>query len=225
MRNCAKWRALFRELLHGCLAITILVKRRLKESKKAISQGNNSAVLASIYLSAKENQINLVNRHVKILNHPPSKDSLPWEAIKLSAESVLFWKEPTVSENQTVKKKNPNEIVFKVRVTHTGTSSGVILSERSVGTKKYEKEIKRGAFSHTQHLGLYVWPGGWPFLFSTDDSLQNHKPWPSSDIFNEAWLSTSLPVIIITRKKQYSCWQMCNPFGEVKSSQKLFGKL
>ena len=131
MRNCAKWRALFRELLHGCLAITILVKRRLKESKKAISQGNNSAVLASIYLSAKENQINKVNRHVKILNHPPSKDSLPWEAIKLSAESVLFWKELTVSENQMVKKKkNPNEIVFRVRVTHTGTSSGVILSER-----------------------------------------------------------------------------------------------
>ena len=41
-----------------------------------------------------------------------------------------------------VKKKNPNEIVFRVRVTHTGTSTGVILSERSAGTKKYEKEIK-----------------------------------------------------------------------------------
>ena len=129
MRDCAKWRALFREPFHGSLAITILVERRLKEFKKAISQGNNSAVLASIYLSAKENQINKVNRHVKILNHPPSKDSLPWEAIKLSAESVLFWKELTVSENQMVKKK-PNEIVFRVRVTHTGTSSGVILPER-----------------------------------------------------------------------------------------------
>ena len=68
---------MFRELFHGSLAITILVKQRLKEFKKAISQGKNSAVLASIYLSAKENQINLVNRYVKILNRPPSKDSLP----------------------------------------------------------------------------------------------------------------------------------------------------
>ena len=107
MKNCAKWKALFRELFHRCLTVTILVKQRQKEFKKAISQGNISGVLVSIYLSAKENQINLVNRHVKILNHPPSKDSVPCEAIKLSAEPELLWKELTfilVSENKKWKK-------------------------------------------------------------------------------------------------------------------------
>ena len=156
MRNCAKWRALFRDLLHGCLAITILVKRRLKESKKAISQGNNSAVLASIYLSAKENQINLVNRHVKILNHPPSKDSLPWEAIKLSAESVLFWNEPTVSENQMVKKKKTHmrlssELEWLIQVPPQGS---FCLSEGGTGVfhryqKVWKRDKKGGIFSHT----------------------------------------------------------------------------
>ena len=53
---------------------------------KRIQEGN----FTGKYLSAKENQINLVNRHVKILNHPPSKDSVPCEAIKLSAEPELL---------------------------------------------------------------------------------------------------------------------------------------
>ena len=157
MRNCAKWRALFREPFHGSLAITILVERRLKEFKKAISQGNNSAVLASIYLSAKENQINKVNRHVKILNHPPSKDSLPWEAIKLSAESVLFWKELTVSENQMVKKKKKtqmrlsSELEWLIQVPPQGS---FCLSEGGTGVfhryqKVWKRDKKGGIFSHT----------------------------------------------------------------------------
>ena len=155
MRDCAKWRALFREPFHGSLAITILVERRLKEFKKAISQGNNSAVLASIYLSAKENQINKVNRHVKILNHPPSKDSLPWEAIKLSAESVLFWKELTVSENQMVKKKNQmrlsSELEWLIQVPPQGS---FCLSEGGTGVfhmyqKVWKRDKKGGIFSHT----------------------------------------------------------------------------
>ena len=187
MRNCAKWRALFRELLHGCLAITILVKQRLKESKKAISQGNNSAVLASVYLSAKENQINLVNRLVKILNHPPSKDSLPWEAIKLSAESVLFWNEPTVPENQMVKKKKTqmrlsSELEWLIQVPPQGS---FCLSEGGTGVfhryqKVWKRDKKGGIFSHTTFRSIRL--ARWLTL-----SFFNRRFTSKSQVLTEFW--------------------------------------